>query len=306
MGPIGSVIGPRSQRHGIMTTVQPVTAEGTGIDQAGDVGPSAPDATEPGDVHGDAFDALAADYDVTFTDTDLGRRYRSVVWRRLDEHIVAGQRVLELNCGTGADAVHLAQRGVCVVATDLSPAMVEATTAKAIELGVGHLVQARQLAIEDVGTLVDQGPFSAIVSDFGGMNCVADIGAIGADLAAPLASGGIAFLCVMGPAVPWEWAWYLAHGQPLKAIRRLRRRTRWRGITVRYPSARSVRRALSPWFEPVTTTAIGALVPPPYAQSWAIRHERLVDRLERWERRLETRHLTVAMADHYLLELRRR
>lgn len=287
--------GPRSRPASIVTTVPTVTAEGTESDVIADAN------DQPS-----AFDAMANDYDVTFTDTDLGRRFRAVVWRRLDEQIVAGQRVLELNCGTGADAVHLAERGVCVVATDLSPAMVDATTAKANELGVGHLVQARQLAIEDVGTLVDQGPFSAIISDFGGMNCVADIGAIGADLAAPLASGGTAFLCVMGPVVPWEWAWYLAHGQPLKAIRRLRRRARWRGITIRYPSASSVRRALSPWFEPVATTAIGALVPPPYAQSWATRHGRFVDRLERWERRLETRRVTVAMADHYLLELRRR
>ena len=68
------------------------------------------------------FDALAADYDRSFTASAIGQRMRAAVWRRLDTAFAPGERVLELNCGTGEDAVHLAERGVRVLATDVSPA----------------------------------------------------------------------------------------------------------------------------------------------------------------------------------------
>ena len=47
----------------------------------------------------------------------------------------AGERVLELNCGTGEDAVHLARRGVRVLATDNSPRMLAAARSKIARAG---------------------------------------------------------------------------------------------------------------------------------------------------------------------------
>jgi len=113
-------------------------------------------------------------------------------------------------------------------------------------------------------------------------------------------------LCVMGPLVPWEWAWFLGHGQPGKAFRRLTSDgVEWRGLRIRYPSIRVLRRALAPGFRVRRVAALGALLPPPYAESWAVRHPDLTDRLERWERRLETVPPLPWLADHYLLELER-
>ena len=53
-----------------------------------------------------------------FTESRLGELLRQAVWRRLDDVFRPGDRVLELDCGTGEDAVHLARRGVRVLATD--------------------------------------------------------------------------------------------------------------------------------------------------------------------------------------------
>ena len=63
-----------------------------------------------------AFDELAEVYDADFTNTLLGTLLRDAVWRRIDRLFAAGDRVLDLGCGTGADAVHLAERGVRVMA----------------------------------------------------------------------------------------------------------------------------------------------------------------------------------------------
>jgi hypothetical protein len=150
-------------------------------------------------------------------------------------------------------------------------------------------------------------PFDGALSNFGALNCVADLGAAAAGLAACVRPGGVAVLCVMGPLVPWEWAWFLRHGQPGQALRRLRPGgASWRGLTVHYPTIGRLRRLLAPSFRLRRAAAVGALLPPSYAEPWAVRHLHLVRRLARCERRCETWAPLPWLADHYLLEMVRR
>jgi ubiquinone/menaquinone biosynthesis C-methylase UbiE len=250
------------------------------------------------------FDALAEKYDAAFTDTPIGRAMRAAIWSRLDARFHAGHRILELNCGTGEDAVHLAKRGVRVLATDISPAMVAATRRKALAQRLEHLVETREMAIEEAAALVGARPFDGVLSDFGGLNCVADLETLAETMARLVRPGGAAMFCVMGPVVPWEWCWYLLHGRPRKAFRRLRPGgVPWQGITVRYPSIGRLRRAFSPYFRLERASAVGALTPPPYGASWAARHPRLFASLDRWERRLESVWPLPLLGDHYLVEL---
>ena len=226
---------------------------------------------------------------------------RAAVCRRLAEVFAKGSSVLEINCGTGIDAAWLGERGVHVRATDASPAMVDVARARGIE--------AEQWAAEDIGAFADQsgvGPFDGALSNFGGLNCVEDLDAVASGLARCVRPGGAALLCVMGPVVPWEWIWYLGHGSPRKAFRRLRSNTAWRGITIRYPSIGSLRATFAPWWRSKRVWALGALVPPSYVEPWVARHPRALDRLARMERRVETWPLMARLADHYVIELERR
>lgn len=255
------------------------------------------------------FDTLAPDYDARFTESTLGRILRRAVWGWLDRVFAPGERVLELNCGTGEDAVHLATRGVHVLATDASAPMLDVARAKIGAAGLAASVELRHLTIERLQDLVSEsrGPFDGAFSNFGGLNCVADLPRAAGWLAALLKPGARLVLCVMGPLVPWEWAWFVARGQPGKAFRRLTGRgSEWRGGTVRYPSIGSVRRAFATGFIVRRTGGLGVLMPPTYAEGWARNHPRLMDRLDRWERRIEGWPLVPWLGDHYLLELERR
>jgi SAM-dependent methyltransferase len=244
------------------------------------------------------FDELAADYDNTFTQSAIGSAMRQAVWRRLEALWPAGSRVVELNCGTGVDAVWLAGRGVAVVATDAAAEMVAVARRGGVD--------ARQLRAESVVDLAPLGPFDGALSNFGGLNCVTDLSAVVDGLAVCLRPGGTALLCIMGPVVPWEWIWYLAHRQPRKAIRRFAKVTWWRGMPIRYPSIRSTRRLLTPAFEVNRVWALGALIPPSYAEPWAQRHSRALDWLARAERRVERWPGVAQVADHYVVEVTRR
>jgi SAM-dependent methyltransferase len=282
-----------------------------------------------------AFDDMAGDYDDLFTQSAIGRVMRDAVWRRLDANFRPGDHVLELNCGTGADAVYLAQAGVQVLATDVSSAMLDVTRRKVAQAGMEKWVQVTRLDLADLAAwgnswrsqVTDQrwqdddslllpfpisnfrsptSPFTGVLSNFGGLNCVADLAGVARALAGLLKPGGRALLCVMGPLAPWEWGWYVRHGPVEKAFRRLRRKgVVWRGLTIRYPSIRSLRRVMAPAFALRRVSAIGALLPPSYAEPWAAQHPRLLAWLNRAERRLETVWPLPWLADHYLAEFGR-
>jgi SAM-dependent methyltransferase len=251
------------------------------------------------------FDAAADSYDKEFSQTLIGGMMRRAVWARCRARFTAGSRVLEMNCGTGEDARWLAQSGMTVLATDAAPEMVRVAQAKLDAAGVPN-VRLRCLAWEQLETL-DEGPFDAMLSNFGGLNCVEDLRAAAAALAGQLRSGAAAILCIMGPCVPWEWLWYLPRGRPDRAFRRLGRRgTSWQGLRIRYPSIRQTREAFAPEFRVVRVSALGALLPPPYAGKVLAHAPGLVRTLNRLERSLETVWPLPALADHYVVELLRR
>ena len=252
-----------------------------------------------------AFDALARSYDTVFTNSVLGRVYREATWRWLDAAFEPGQQVLEVGCGTGEDAIHLARRGVRVVATDPAGAMIEATRAKADAAGVGQLVTAHQIDAQHIHELV--GKFDGAFSSFGALNLVPDLARVADRIADRLRPRARLVLGIMGPFVPWEWVWYLVRGQPAKAFRRLRRGgVLWHELTVRYPTPRTVRTLFNQKFRLVRTGALGVLVPPPYAESFARQHPRITRTLDRWERAIETVAPLPWLADHFQMEFVRR
>jgi len=248
---------------------------------------------------------VAVGYDSQFTATVIGAMMRRAVWARCAARFPPGSRVLEMNCGTGEDALWLAQRGVRVLATDISPAMLRVAESKLAASPASGAARFQRLAWEELESL-DEEPFDGALSNFGGLNCVRDLRSAARALASKLRPGAAAVLCIMGPAVPWEWLWFLAHGKPAAAFRRLRRRgAEWSGISIRYPSIAAARRAFAPEFRLLRKCAIGALLPPPYTEKRLGRHPRLIAAIDRVERRCETLWPLPMLADHYLLEFER-
>ena len=56
----------------------------------------------------------------------IGRAQRGAVWEILLDIFEEGAHILELNCGTGEDALFLARHDMSVVACDASEGMIQA------------------------------------------------------------------------------------------------------------------------------------------------------------------------------------
>jgi len=256
------------------------------------------------------FDDAADDYDRRFTNTEIGRVLRKSVWRHLDNVLTPGSRVLELGCGTGEDARWLAGRGHRVLATDASPSMLEQARRKIGRAGLTDRVRFAQLDLAGIAVEPDPpgAPFDGVLSNFGALNCLPSCADLAAVLHRWLKPGARMVFVVMGPFCLWEWAWYGLRLQPRTALRRLRSGQvvgvgAESSVRVWYPSPGRLRRQLQPWFEVREVMAIGALVPPPYADAIVRDRPELLRRLaaleERFGRRLSW------LSDHYLLSLER-
>jgi len=269
----------------------------------------------PGAALSAPFDAAADIYDATFTDTHLGRRLRAAAWTWIDRAFGPGDRVLELGCGTGVDAVHLAQRGVAVVATDVSERMLDAARRRVTVRDANDLVSVQRLDAAGIGRTgwsdgLD-GPFDGVLSDFGGLNCVPDRVRLLRGLTDVVRPAGCVVLVAMGPLCPWEIVWHALHGEPDAAVRRWRAGARagvgdGASIRVWYPAPGRVAREAAPWFTVERLGGIGVALPPSGLSPAMERRGWVMRTAAPFERALGETRLGAALADHWVLVLRRR
>ncbi len=101
------------------------------------------------------------DYANGFLPWDTGEPETELV-AAVESGVIAPGRALEVGCGTGTNAIWLAQRGFEVVAIDVAPLAIEQAGKKAADAGV-----AIELAVHDfLAAPIDGGPF-ALVFDRG-------------------------------------------------------------------------------------------------------------------------------------------
>lgn len=256
-------------------------------------------------THAAAFDGLAPGYDAQFTATALGRTLRAITWRRFERSFAGREYLLDLGCGTGEDAVHLAKLGHRVLATDASLQMVRMATHKAECAGCADRIRFLWLPMEKLGALAGE-RFDGAYSNFGAMNCVQDFRAVAQDLAGLVPAGAPVSLVIMGRYVPWEWSWYLARGDFSTAFRRLRRGgASWRGMQIQYPTPAMLARCFAPHFAAPRVSPLGLALPGSYAAPLLERVPRLLSALTGIERFARHRSGLAPFADHYIFEARR-
>lgn len=233
------------------------------------------------------WNGAAEKYDQAFTGTFVGKMWRDAVWQELDAGFQPGSRVLELNCGTGVDAIHLAQSGVSVLACDISSRMICLAREHAMARGLHERLDFRVLATEQLAALEAGVMFDGAFSNFSGLNCVRDLAQVARNLAPVLKPGSPLFLCMLGRFAPWEKLWYLAHADWKAAFRTLRSNggaTAANAVEVHYYSRRKIVESFSPRFKLRKWKGIGIAVPPSYMEHWARRFRAITTSLNRVDR----------------------
>ena len=257
------------------------------------------------------FDAVAARYDEAFTSSSIGRAQRSQVWREFTKAFRAGDRTLEIGCGTGVDACFLAERGVEVLACDPSSEMIAVAARRVRQNGLQSFVRTQVLCAEKISTLHPDELFDGAFSNFGALNCVSDLAGLARNLGRLLKPGATVLLCWMGPWCLWEIAWYLGRGNKQKAFRRFGEKAVHATLAdkafvdVHYPSVKRLARMFAPEFSLRSVRGIGITVPPSYLEPWARRHPQLLQLCEYADSGIARWPGIRTLGDHVLVRLQR-
>jgi SAM-dependent methyltransferase len=259
----------------------------------------------------DAFDSVAADYDGPRGNNDLIQDMRTEMWSWLERTFASGARLIDLGCGTGLDAIHLADVGYQVTATDWSPLMVQRTSDRATAKGLNDRVRALHVGAHELERLEGTARFDGAYSNLGPLNCVPDLSSVSREAARLVKPGGRLVFTVIGRYCPWEIAHYVGQRRWQRALVRFARRTVPVGmnghtIWTRYYSPREFYRAFEQQFVLEHFRGLCVFAPPPYLTWLRERYPRLHAKLWHLDRRVAGWPLIRALGDHFLIVMRKR
>ena len=249
-------------------------------------------------------------YDAAYEGLRGIQRIRSITSRLYLDCFPLGSRLLELNCGTGNDALFLARQGMNILATDLSAKMLEEVARKIDGNDLRNAIQTRQLPFDQLGDL--RGTlFDGAYSNLGGLNCTDRICDVAAHLGTLIRPGGHFIAAVMPPFCLWESGAFLLRLRWRDAVRRFSRRgtiasLHGGSVHTYYFSPRFFRAAFAPYFEHVKTVGLSIFTPPPNFERAYARLGSTVRLLERLDDLLCQLPPFHAIGDHYAIVLKRK
>lgn len=167
----------------------------------------------------ESFNKIAGEYDSRDNANPILQWMRGVVHSIYLKHLPKDAKVLELNAGTGVDAMFLASSGMSVHATDISDEMTKKAMSNVKAQMPNAKITFNTLSFDGISNVNDSG-FDAVVSNFGGLNCINDFTKLSDDLSDKLKAGGSFIAVVMNKICPWEIFYYSIRFNFKEAFRR--------------------------------------------------------------------------------------
>jgi ubiquinone/menaquinone biosynthesis C-methylase UbiE len=237
--------------------------------------------------------------------------------QRVREHVLRylppQSSILELNAGTGTDAVFFAGQGHYVHATDIADGMQQKLKEKVQQLGLTNKVTAELCSFTALSTLRHKGPYDLIFSNFAGLNCTRDLQKVLDSFGPLLKPGGQVTLVILPPFSLWETL-LLFRGNAKMAFRRLFSRQKGapahvEGVHFRcwYHSPALVRRTMKKnAFQLLGLEGLCTIVPPSYMDKFTTRFPNTYRILCAWEDRWKDRWPWRTIGDYYIISFRKK
>lgn len=255
------------------------------------------------------FNKMASTYDADFTMSGIGRLQRERVWCYLNNFLAAEGRplrILEINCGTGEDALRLADLGHDVIATDASGFMIKCAAEKASTLHPRGSVIFVTCSFDELASHFANEKFDLVFSNFGGLNCI-DTNAlknISHDLAKLLQPQGHLLFVVMSNCCLREIFYYAIRAKMRTAFRRLHGVSTFGAgnniMTVFYYSPKGFRKIFCQHFSFEQQHPVGLFIPPSYLEKRYANTSRSLEKLNRLEKKWDYPAMA-RFADHYCI-----
>jgi ubiquinone/menaquinone biosynthesis C-methylase UbiE len=256
-----------------------------------------------------AFSRQSVVFDEIYAGNTIINYKRERVRTHLMQYLQPQSHILELNSGTGEDAIFFAQQGHYVHATDISTGMQQRLGEKAKPFA--GQITTEVCSFTQLDQLKNKGPYDHIFSNFGGLNCTGDLDNVLLSFDALLKPGGKATLVVIPPFCLWETL-LIFKGKFRTAFRRFfsgkgrKARVEDTYFTCYYYRSSFIINALQKTFKVLGVEGLCTIVPPSYMEGFAEKHPAAYSFLKNKEDKLKATWPWKYMGDYFIITLQKK
>jgi ubiquinone/menaquinone biosynthesis C-methylase UbiE len=260
-------------------------------------------------------EAAFSNQSVLFDELYLGDTIIAYKRKRVRDHVLQyiqlGGGILELNSGTGEDAIYFAQNGFDVHATDISVGMQSELKRKANSAGLDAQISNEICSYTQLNELKNKGPYDLIFSNFAGLNCTGELDIVLASFPPLLKRGGMVTLVILPKFCLWETL-LVFKGKFKTAFRRFfssnGRKAHVEGVhfTCWYYNPSYIKKQLKSEFDVLSIEGLCTIVPPSYIGGFAEKHPAKFKLLSRLEDRLKNTWPWKYIGDYYIISLKKK
>lgn len=257
-----------------------------------------------------AFDNQSVIFDQLYAENSIIHYKRERTRAHLEKYLVKESYILELNAGTGQDAIYFAQKGHKVHATDIADGMLSQLDIKITNNNLSHSITYEKLSFNELNSIQNSGPYDAIFSNFGGLNCTDRLDNVLKSFTDLLKPGGTATLVIMPPFCFWEFMMFIK-GNFRLAFRRLFARKGAKAhidgvyFTCWYYTPSYIRDQLIREFMVTEIEGLCTIVPPSYFENFPKKYSDLYKFLIKQENRLKNSFPFTYIGDYFIITLKK-
>ncbi|MDP9041447.1 MAG: class I SAM-dependent methyltransferase [Bacteroidota bacterium] len=258
-----------------------------------------------------AFTGQSVIFDRLYEEKGIMSYKRTRVRQHLLKYINSGSKILELNAGTGDDAIFLAQHGHYIHATDISAGMQERLKEKLSFYQLNDFVTTELCSYTSLKTISNRGPYDCIFSNFAGLNCTGNLDLVLAEFDSLLKPDGIAVLTMLPRFCLWETL-LIFRGKFKTATRRFfsskGRKANIEGVsfTCWYYSPRYVMSRMKRKFSLIEIEGLCTIVPPSYIGQFSEKYPRVYSFLCKTEDRVKSIWPWKFIGDYFIISLKKK
>jgi ubiquinone/menaquinone biosynthesis C-methylase UbiE len=250
-----------------------------------------------------AFTKQSSHFDEEDLKNPVLQRMRKQVYEHVEQYLKPNVKILELNAGTGIDALYFIRSGHQVHAIDISDGMIAQLRKKSVTQSLSDKLSFQQLSYTELDK-VDTHDFDYVFSNFGGLNCIADLREVTTHFASLLKPGSFITLVIMPVVCPWELAGVFRNGK--KAFRRFTPG----GVTAHlegeyfqtyYHSLHTIKTAFDKRFIFIQSQGLAALSAQPHTADFPERYPRLNKFMDGIDKRVRNHFPFNRWADHIVV-----
>lgn len=258
-----------------------------------------------------AFNKQAPVFDDLYEGDTIIRYKRKRVRDHVLRFLKPESNILELNAGTGDDAVFFARKGHHVHATDISEKMQKMLKEKVIFFDLKDKISHEICSYTNLRKLFNKGPYDFIFSNFAGLNCTDQLALVLKSLGPLLKKDGFVTLVILPKFCLWEFS-LLFKGRIKTAFRRFSgkkgTKAHIEGEFFRcwYYNPSFVVKELGESFNLVSAEGLCTLVPPSYIEKFAEKHPAVYRFLQNREDKWKSSWPWKNIGDYYIITLQKK